>query len=156
ELRPMLAREVAHLIEVDEAVALAYAVRDAPPELARDADVPAVREMAAGREIEAHDRLAGLHEREVHGEVCGAPRVRLHVDVLGAEERLEAALREILDRVDVALALVVALVRVALGVLVGEDRARGLEHGARRVVLARDETESIGLVALFSVDEGGD
>src|SRR5690349_2188729 len=46
--------------------------------------------------------------------------------------------------VDVALALVVALVRVALAVLVGEDRARRLEDGARDVVLAGDEAQRVG------------
>ena len=72
----------------------------------------------------------GCTEREVDGEVRRAARVGLHVDVLGAEELLEARDRELLDLVDGLLALVVALVRVALGVLVREDRA-GRLHAPR-------------------------
>ena len=120
---------------------------DALEVLAGDRHAPAVREVAAGRQAEAHDGLAGLEEREVHGEVRRRARVRLHVGVLDAEQRLRALDRELLDLVDVLLALVVALARIALAILVVEDRAGRLEHRARRVVLRRDQPNEVALGA---------
>ena len=70
-----------------------------------------------------------------------APAVGLHVGVVGAEERGEATSREVLDLVDDLVAAVVAASGIALGVLVGEDRAGGREHGRRREVLARDQLQ---------------
>ena len=98
----------------------------------------------------------GLQEREVDGEVRGRARVRLHVRVLGAEQRLRAVDAELLDLVDVLLALVVALARVALGVLVREHRAGRREHGARDVVLRRDQADRVALAALLGGDQLGD
>ena len=74
---------------------------------------------------QAHDRVAGLQQRVVDGGVGLRAGVRLDVGVLGAEQRLGAVDRELLDDVDVLAAAVVALARVALGVLVGQ-------HGALR------------------------
>jgi hypothetical protein len=83
----VLERELAHLIHVDAVIALAHAVERGVVVLARDAHVPAVREVPAGRQAEAHRLVAGLHEGEVHGEVRRAARVGLHVDVQPARVR---------------------------------------------------------------------
>ena len=55
--------------------------------------------------------------------------MRLHVRVLGAEQLLGPVDGQLLGHVDELAAAVVAPARVALGVLVGEDGALGLEHG---------------------------
>ena len=72
------------------------------------------------REAEAHDPVARLQQRVVDGRVGLRARVRLDVGVLGAEQRLRAVDRELLDDVDELAAAVVALARIALGVLVGQ------------------------------------
>jgi hypothetical protein len=59
--------------------------------------------------------------------------------VFDAEELLGARRGERLELVDDLLALVVALTRVALGVLVREHAAHRIEHRARHVVLRRNE-----------------
>ena len=69
---------------------------------------------------------------------------------------LHALDSELFDLIDRLLALVVALARVAFGVLVGEDRAGRLEHRARGVVLAGDEAHRVGFAALLLVDERRD
>ena len=74
-------------------------------------------------EVEAEDRVAGLQQRRHHRGVGLRARVRLHVGVLRAEQRLQPVDRQLLDDVDVLAAAVVATPRVALGVLVGQDRA---------------------------------
>ena len=48
----------------------------------------------------------------------------------------------VLDDVHVLAAAVVALAGIALGVLVGEDAARGFEHGLGSEILAGDQLEA--------------
>ena len=88
----------------------------------------AVGEVTALVEAHPHDLVAGLEQREVGGHVGVGARVRLHVGVLGAEQLAQAVAGELLDLVDHEVAAVVALRRVALGVLVGEHRALRGEH----------------------------
>ena len=114
----------------------------------------AVGEVAAMGQAHAQDAVAVLEDGEVGGHVGLRARVRLDVDVLGArEERERALLGQALDDVDVLAAAVVALAGLALGVLVGEPRALGLEDRARGVVLAGDELDLPGL-ALALADHG--
>ena len=87
------------------------------------------------REREAHDPVARLQQRVVDGRVGLRAGVRLDVRVLGAEQRLRAVDRELLDDVDVLAAAVVALARIALGVLVGQHAALTLQHGLGHEVL---------------------
>ena len=119
-------------------------------------DAVAVREVAAHGERHAHDRLARLEEREVDGKVGRRAGVRLDVGVLDTEQRLGPVDRDRLDLVDDLLALVVALARVALGVLVREDAAGGLEHGGGHVVLAGDQPDGLALSVLLGIDQAGD
>ena len=79
--------------------------------------------------------------------------MRLHVGVLGAEELARLLGGQALDGVDVVAAGVEAVVRVAFGVLVGEQVAHRQLGGQRRVVLAGDELEIGPLVRQF-LDDG--
>src|SRR5262249_17381056 len=58
-----------------------------------------------------------------------------------------------LDLVDDLLALVVALARIPLRVLVGQHRATGLEDRGGHVVLRRDEPDLLELAARLRVDQ---
>ena len=105
------------------------------------------------REAEAHDLVARLQQRVVDGRVGLRARVRLDVGVLGAEQRLRAVDRQLLDHVDELAAAVVALARVALGVLVGQHRALTLEDRLRHEVLRSDHLQR-ALLALDLVADG--
>ena len=107
-------------------------------------------------EPQPEHRVALLEHRVVGGHVRGRARVRLDVRVLGAEERLRPRDRELLDLVDDLAAAVVALAGQALGVLVGEHRADGLEHGGPGEVLGRDQLELVALARELGVAERGD
>ena len=107
-------------------------------------------------QAQAHDRVAGLQQRVVDGGVGLRAGVRLDVGVLGAEQRLGAVDGELLDDVDVLAAAVVALARVALGVLVGEDGALRLEDRLRDEVLRRDHLQRRLLAAQLGVHRLGD
>jgi hypothetical protein len=54
------------------------------------------------------------------------------------------------------LSFVVALAGVPFGVLVRQVRAGGFEHGAGRIVLARDQAQLDRLADLFFFDEASD
>ena len=105
------------------------------------------------RQRHPHHGVARLQEREVDREVRRRAGVRLDVRVLGAEQRLRAVDAELLDLIDVLLALVVALAGIALAVLVRQHRAGGREHGARDVVLGGDQADLVALAPLLGGDQ---
>ena len=91
--------------------------------------------MAAVIEFQAHRRVAGRQQGEVGRDVRLRARVRLYVGVIRAEQRLRPLDRELLDNVDKLTAAVVALARIALGVLVGQDGTHRRQYGFGRIVL---------------------
>ena len=98
----------------------------------------------------------GSRDRGEHCGVRGGAGVRLHVRELRAEQLLGALDGEALGDVDELAAAVVATPGVALGVLVGEHRALGFEHGTRHEVLARDHLERAALAAELLLQDRGD
>jgi hypothetical protein len=111
-----------------------------------------VRQVPAVVERHRQHLLAGRDQRHVRGHVGLRAAVRLHVRGRRAEEFLRAAAREVLDRVDVLAAAVVAPAGIALGVLVRQHGAARRHHLARRVVLGRDQLELALLAPLLELD----
>ena len=72
--------------------------------------------------------------------------------MLGAEELLGAVARQVLHHVGELASAVITLAGIALGVFVGEDRARRLEHGFADKVLRGDQLQPLVLAALFVFD----
>ncbi len=140
-LRPALLGDGRHGVHVDEARLAVDLVRRDVVQPPGEVDLHAVREVPAVRQGEAHQRVARLHERVERGGVRLCAGVRLDVGVLGPEELLRAVDRELLDDVDVLAAAVVALARVSLGVLVGQDGALRLQDGLGHEVLRRDHLQ---------------
>jgi hypothetical protein len=86
-------------------------------------------------------------------------RLDVRVDRVGIsrrEQRFRARDREGLGLVHVDATAVVALARVALGVLVRERGADGLHHGPRREVLRGDELDALVLARRLGGDDAGD
>ena len=98
----------------------------------------------------------GCEQREERRHVRVGARVRLHVGVLGAEQVAGAGAGELLGLVDHEVAAVVALARVALGVLVREDGALRGHHRRRREVLRRDQLDGGVLTLDLAPDDLGD
>ena len=107
-------------------------------------------------EPQPEHRVADVEHRVVGGHVGLRAGVRLDVGVLGAEEGLGALDGDALDLVDDLAAAVVALARVALGVLVGEHRADGLHDRRPGEVLRRDELELVALAVGLAPHQLGD
>jgi hypothetical protein len=78
--------------------------------------------------------------------------VRLHVREGGTEQLFRAIDRERFHLIDVFAAAVVALGRIAFGVLVRKHRALRLQHARTRVVFRRDQFDVIFLPLLFVED----
>ena len=93
-------------------------------------------QVAAGREAEAHEGVARIEQREEHCLVHLAAAVGLDVGVFAAEQLLGTLDRQVLGDVDILAAAVIALARIALGILVREYRALRGEHRRRGEVLA--------------------
>ena len=119
-------------------------------------------EMTAMREIKAEDAVMRFEQGGVHGEITGRTGEGLNVDaptIRGRSKGFESALlTKTLRHVDELVAAVVARAGVALGVLVGHDRADGVEDGAGGEVLGRDELDGLdlaGLLPLYDVEHVG-
>ena len=128
------------------------AVGDEAVQLAGEILGRAVRQMPAVAEVHAQHRVAGLEEREVHGHVGLRTGVRLDVGVARAEELLGAVARDVFSLIDKLAATIIALARVAFGVLVGHDRADGFDDGGRNVILAGDHFQLRVLPSQFVAD----
>ena len=102
----------------------------------------AVRQVAAMCEVHAEHGVARLEQREIHGHVRLGARVGLHVGVLCAEQLLRARDRQRLGDVDELAAAVVALARIALGVLVRQHRSGSVEYCLADEVLRGDQLEA--------------
>ena len=148
-LRPVFAGEALDARIVDLAGRRVEPVLDGVEELAGEVHLGAVRQVAAVVEAHAEQRVARREQREIDRRVRLRAGVRLHVRVRRAEQFLRALDRERLGDVHVLAAAVIALARIALGVLVGQHRALGREHARARVVLGGDQLEVLFLAALL-------
>src|SRR5690606_8658396 len=95
-------------------------------------------------------------QREVHGLVGLRARMRLHVGVVGAEQLPGPVDGQLFGHVDVFAAAVVALARIALGVLVGQLAALGLHDPRTGVVFRRDQFDMVFLAAVLVGDRLGE
>jgi hypothetical protein len=66
-----------------------------------------------------------------------------------AEQLLGALDGQFFGNIDELAAAIIALARIALGILVGHDRALGFKHGARNDVLRGDQLDLMALAAEF-------
>ena len=153
QLRALAQRQLADLVEVDDARVAPHAVADRPEPAAGHGHAPAVRQVPAGVQRHAQHGVAGGEERGVGGEVRGRAGQRLDVRVLDAEQRAGTLHRQRLDVVDDRVALVVAPRRIALGVLVREHRTARGQDGGRDVVLRRDQAQRVVLARRLGGDQ---
>ena len=100
---------------------------------------------------QTEDRVADVRHGHERSSVGLRTSVGLNVHVVTAEDLLRAFDGERLRDVHELAATVVATARVALGVLVGEDRALRLEDGARHEVLRGDHLEGLTLTTKLGV-----
>ena len=145
DARLVLARQRGHRVEVDALVLAAHAVVHGLEPLAGQVGRRAVGQVPARRQRQPEDGVAGLGQRQQHRLVGLAAGARLHVGEVAVEQLLGALDGQRLGLVDVLAAAVVAPARIALGILVGERRAGGLQHRAADDVLRGDQLDLVAL-----------
>ncbi len=69
----------------------------------------------------------------------------LHIREPASKQALRAFNGKLLGGVDHMAAAVIALSRITFRIFVGENRAGGFKHGARHVILRRDQLDLIAL-----------
>ena len=115
-----------------------------------------MRQMAAMGEIHRQDGVAMIEGGEIDGHVRLGPGMGLDVGALGAEQLQQPFDGEPLGDIDELAAAVIALARIALGVLVGQHGALGRQDGGAGVVLRSDHLQAVLLPLRFVRDGGGD
>ena len=110
--------------------------------------------MAAVIEAHAENRVAWIDEREIRRGVRLRTRVRLHVRIARTEQLLRTIDRELLGDIDVLAAAVVALARIAFGVLVRQHRALRFEHARAGVVFRCDQLDMVFLTLTLGAQCG--
>ena len=155
QVRAQVARLATDLLHVDALRLRVHAVAERLVEAPGDVDLHPVGQVPAVVELHAEDLAARLEAGQVHRDVRAGAAVRLDVGVFGSEQLLGAVDAQLLDVVDVLVAAVVALAGVALGVLVGQDRAESDQDGRRDVVLGGDHLQRLGLPPLLGTQQSG-
>ena len=154
--------QVGHLVEIDHLARAVrveagrrHAVGHETPDLRGDRGGGAMGQVPAVIEPHGQDGGARREQRLVDGEIGIGAGVGLHVGVVGTEQGGGPGAGQFLDLVNDLVAAVVALPGVALGVLVGQHRARCGQHGRGREVLRSDELQRALLPVLLLMDESG-
>ncbi|MNH16317.1 hypothetical protein D3C79_759540 [compost metagenome] len=147
----MLDRQALDFVVVDQAGVGVDAVLHSVVQLARGRHLGAVGQVAAVGQAHAEDGVTGLQQGQVDSAVGRRAGVRLDVGVVGTEQLLGALDGQGFYLVHVLAATVVALARVAFGVLVGQAAALGLHDALAGVVLRGDQLDVIFLALFFGI-----
>ena len=144
------------LVIVDQVVLPTHAVLDRVEPLARLVRCRAVGQVAARGQVHAQDGVARLQQRLVHPLVGLAARVGLHVGEFAVEQLFRALDGQVLGNIDELAAAIVTPTGIALGVLVGQNRALRLQHCGRDDVFGCDQFDLISLAAQLRFDGARD
>ena len=151
DARFVLVRQTLHLVVIDLFL-LVQAVRHHIEPAPRHVDRRTVRQVTAHGQRHAQDGVTRFGQPQEHGLVGLRTGVRLHVGCLGPKELLHTIQRQLLGHIHELAAPVVALARIALGVLVGELAALCLHHGRTGVVFRGDQLDVRFLALIFVTD----
>src|SRR6202012_1346025 len=105
----------------------------------------AMGEMAAGGQIQTHEGVARRKQGIEDFLIGVGARMGLHIGVGRAEQLAGAVDGDLLDDIDIFAAAVIALAGIALGILVGQDRALRFQHRLGNDVLGRDQLDLVAL-----------
>ena len=156
QLRPLFFRQLFQVVVIDGLGFFGHAIRNDAISLAGKIQMMAVSQVSAVGQVESEDGIAGLQHRRVGFHVGLGSGMRLHVGVFRSEQFLGPLARQLFHHVGKLAAAVVALAGISLGILVGEHRAHGLEHGLADKILGSNQLQTFVLAANFVVDGSGD
>ena len=114
-----------------------------------------MRQVPAVVEAHAEQRIARRKQGKVDRGIGLRAGVGLDVGVGHAVQLLQAIDGQLLGDIDVLAATVVALARITLGILVGQNRTLGLEDARTGVVLGRDQLDVVFLALPLAANRRG-
>ena len=144
-LRAVLQGQLAHLVIVDQAGNRVAAISDAVVDLAGEAGLRAVGQVAAAAQVHAHHGVAGMAQRQVHRRIGLGTAVGLHVGIFHAEQLLGALDADVFHLIHVFAAAIIAMPRIALRILVRQHRTHGGHDRLGHDVLRRDQLQVAAL-----------
>ena len=147
-----LVGDALHLVIVDHAGLLVYAVGHHFEILPGEIHRAAMGEVPAVIQIHAQHRVAGLAQGHIDGVVGLGAGMGLDVGKLRAKQLARALNGQVLRHVHTLAAAVIPLAGVALSVLVGEHAAHGGQHRLGRNVLRRNELNIVALPLILRPD----
>ena len=128
QLRFFLFRQLFEIVIINGLALFGDAVRDDSISFAGKIQMVSVGKVSAVGQIQSKDGIAGLQ----YGRICFHIRLRsgvgLHVCVFRSKEFLGSFARQIFHHIGKFTTSVVALARITLGILVGEDGAHGFQN----------------------------
>ena len=143
------------LVIVDQIILGPHGVMHRPEPLARLVDVLAVGQVTACRQVHAHEGIPGRQGRHEDRLVGLAAGMGLHVGIVAPEQGLGPFDGQDLSLVHHLAATIVALARIALGVLVRQHRPLGLKHCPGDDVFGGDQLDLFLLAAELSRENRG-
>lgn len=147
----MLLRQVPHLVIVDIAL-IVDAVGHDMVVLSGKVHGGAVGQMPAVGQIHAQHGVPVLAQGLIDGVVGIGAAMGLHVGMVGPEQPAGPVAGQVFHHVHALAAAVVPLAGVALGILVGEHRARCGQHRLADKVLRRDQLDIAPLAVILGPD----
>ncbi len=142
-------RDLLHLVIVDGFRIFTHAVRNDLVHLAGEVQRMPVREMASVGQIQTHHCVARLQQRHISGHIGLRTRMRLDIHMVRAKDLFGPVTCQSLDHISKLASAVIALAWITLSVLVGKDRACGLEHRHADKVLRGNQFQTIMLAVSF-------
>ena len=122
--------------------------------LAAETELVAVCQVTAMRQIQTQNGIARLQHRHVRAGIRLRPGVRLHVRKLCIKNLLRPIARQVLHHIGVLASAVITPSRIPLGIFIGEDRTRSLQHRLGDKVLARNHLQPLVLAKRFVINGG--
>ncbi len=144
----MLNGQTLDFVVVDQTLVI-DAVLNGIVELAGGGDRSTVGQVTAVRQAHAEDGVTSLQQRQVNRRIGLGTGVRLNVGVIGTEQLLGTVNGQLLNDIDILATTVVALARVAFGVLVGQDGPLRLHNRRTGVVLRGNQLDVLFLTYRF-------
>ena len=148
----MLQCQTLHLIVIDKTGLLVELVAYCLVEHTRHIYGRAVREVATVREVKTHKGIAGFEasEEDCHISLCA--RVRLYVSPSSTVEFADTVDSELLNLIHHATTAIVASVRIALCIFVGQYGAHSLHYLIAHEVLRSNQLNATHLTSTLGSD----
>ena len=141
-----------HHIIVNETVAFSHIIFAVVEHHTREIHWATMREVSAHCEVEAHKLVARFQASQEHCHIGLCARVRLHIGIFSTEQFFDALDSNVFALVNALATAVIAMARIAFGILVGEATAHSFHHLRANEVFTCNQFHTFVLALIFLLD----